>query len=97
MGGDYYFPPCSDSVAAGMAHVCYGHAGVAATAEGEMLTVWRAPELARGPLSPAILSLSLFLEGGGDKMEKRRKFPALKKEGRRRRVSISGCRHCCPC
>ena len=58
MGGDYYFPPCSDSVAAGMAHVCYGHAGVAATAEGEMLTVWRAPKLARGPLSPAILSLS---------------------------------------
>ena len=24
-----------------------------------MLTVWQAPELARGPLSPAILSLSL--------------------------------------
>ena len=65
----------------GMAHVCYGHAGVTATAAaGEMLTVWRAPELARGPLSPAILSLSLFLEGGGDKMEKRRKFPALRKE-----------------
>ena len=51
-------------------------------AAGEMLTitvsVWRAPELARGPLSPAILSLSLFLllegGGGGDKTEKRRKF-----------------------
>ena len=61
---------------AGTAHVCYGHAA------GEMLTtvsVWRAPELARGPLSPAILSLSLFLlleggGGGGDKTEKRRKF-----------------------
>ena len=63
-----------------MAHVCYGHAGVTAAA-GEMVTitvsVWRAPELARGPLSPAILSLSLFLlleGGGGDKTEKRRKF-----------------------
>ena len=80
----------------GAAHVCYGHAGVTATAAGEMLTitvsVWRAPELARGPLFPAILSLSLFLllEGGGDKTEKRRKFEISNAAAElRRRVSIS--------
>ena len=65
---------------AGTAHVCYGHAA------GEMLTtvsVWRAPELARGPLSPAILSLSLSFSFLKEEEETKRKreenlrFPTL--------------------
>ena len=48
-------------------------------AAGEMLTVWQAPELARGPLCPRhSVSVSVFLQGkgggGGDKTERRRKF-----------------------
>ena len=48
--GSCYFPPRADTVAAGKAWHMYAIRSCGS--EGEMLTVWQAPELARGPLSP---------------------------------------------
>ena len=65
--------------------------------EGEMLTVWQAPELARGPLSPAILSLSLGGREGRNSSTKAESFNFSLSPRELNRLIIAAAGRCHPC